>query len=120
MKRKILRRNSPKAELILWSALRNRKIGGEKFKRQFSIGRYAVDFYCPKLNLAIEIDGNYHLSPKTKEYDIDRQEFIESLGINFLRFSNKEVENNLQKVIEKIKSFSLSLRRRGIKGEVKE
>src|SRR3989344_6295266 len=129
-KRRILRKNAPQAELALWLALRNRKIGGQKFKRQFSIGRYVVDFYCPEFNLVVEVDGNYHLSPETKNYDLDRQEFIESLGINFLRFSDKEVLENMDEVTNKIKlltssqpfsfvrrreeyKISLSLRRRG-------
>lgn len=118
-KRRLLRKNLPSAELVLWECLRNRKLNGEKFKRQFSISRYVVDFYCPQLNLAIEIDGKYHLATETVEYDKDRQEVIESLGINMLRFTNKEVLENIEKIISRINSFSISLRRRGIKGEVK-
>lgn len=118
-KRRLLRKNLPSVELILWEHLRNRKLNGEKFKRQFSIGRYVVDFYCPKLNLAIEIDGGYHLAKETTEYDKDRQEVIESLGIAVLRFKNKEILENIENVINKINSFSLSLRRRGARGEVK-
>lgn len=137
MKRKMLRRNIPSQESMLWHVLRNRKINNLKFKRQFSIGRYIVDFYCPALQLVIEIDGDYHNADLIKEYDADRQLLIESLGIYCLRFTNKDISGNLEGVInkikfitssptlllrkekgEKIKSFSLSLRRRGTKGEV--
>ena len=119
MKRKMLRKNIPTPESILWQTVRNRKINNLKFKRQFSIGRYVVDFYCPTLQLAIEIDGDYHNAKSIKEYDAERQLFIESLGISCFRFTNKDISENLESVINKIHSFSLSLRRRGIKGEVK-
>lgn len=113
VKRRILRKNAPSPEHILWQAIRNRKINGQKFKRQFSIGRYVVDFYSPSLRLVIEIEGDYHAKEDVKKYDLERRKFIESLGIRFLRFSNKEVEENIDGVLDKINSFSLSLRRRG-------
>ena len=90
-KRRILWQRTPAPESELWSLIRNRKISGQKFKRQFSIGRYVLDFYCPAIRLAIEIDGEYHQSNDMKDYDLDRQQSIESLGIKFLRFSNKEI-----------------------------
>jgi len=97
----------------LWQALRNRKAGGQKFKRQFSIGRYVVDFYCSALRLAIEIDGGYHNERSVKEYDLERHRFVESLGLHCLHFKNKDIEENVSGVIDTINSFSLSLRRRG-------
>jgi len=59
-KRKILRRNMPQAEVILWSKLRNKALKGYKFRRQYSIERFVIDFYCPQLKLAIEVDGDSH------------------------------------------------------------
>ena len=107
-KRKLLRKNAPHPEHILWQAIRNRKANGQKFKRQFSIDKYVVDFYCPELRLVIEIDGGYHVKESVKEYDFERQRFIESLGINLLRFSDKEILNNLEGVLNKIKALTSS------------
>ena len=113
IKRKLLRRNAPFPEDILWQALRNRKINNQKFKRQFSIERYVVDFYCPELRLAIEIDGSYHDEKSVKEYDLERHRFIQSLGLRCPYFKNEDIEENLYGVIDKINLFSLALRRRG-------
>jgi hypothetical protein len=56
--RQSLRKALPAAELILWSKLKSRQVNGWKFRRQFGVGPYVVDFYCPALKLAIEIDGD--------------------------------------------------------------
>ena len=101
-KRKILRNNMPSSEIILWSRLKDKQLGEYKFRRQFGIGRYVVDFYCPSLKLAIEIDGDSHFSGDAPEYDKERQCFIESLGIKFLRFTNVDIKNNLPHVLEAI------------------
>ena len=61
-KRKILRSNMPKAELILWSRLKNKRLNEYKFRRQYSVAQFVIDFYCPKLKLAIEVDGDSHFS----------------------------------------------------------
>jgi very-short-patch-repair endonuclease len=101
-KRQSLRNSLPPAELILWSRLKNRQICTQKFRRQFSIGPYVVDFYCPALKLAIEIDGDSHFQPGEQEKDRTRQQFIESTGVQFLRFRNVEVRENLHGVLEAI------------------
>lgn len=101
-RRKLLRRNLSKAEVLLWLQLKNKKINGHKFRRQYSVGRYVIDFYCPVLKLAIEIDGGYHLAEGALEYDKIRQQYIESYGIRFLRFSDKEVIDNLPKIVKRI------------------
>lgn len=102
-KRKLLRNHVPPSELLLWPRLKNKQLGF-RFRRQYGIDRYVVDFYCPESRLAIEIDGGYHGSSDMKEYDPTRQAAIEALGIKFLRFSNKEMENNLDGIIGRIKS----------------
>ena len=107
-RRKLLRRNLSKAEILLWLQLKNKKINGHKFRRQYSVGRYVVDFYCPALKLAIEIDGGYHLADDAREYDKIRQKVIESYGIRFLRFSDTEVIKNMPGVIKSIQEFSKS------------
>lgn len=89
-KRQKLRNESPLAERILWQHLRKNQ-SGAKFRRQVSVERYVLDFYCPSLRLAIEIDGDSHTGDEAQNYDAIRQAEIEALGIRFLRFSNAEV-----------------------------
>ncbi|MFH1598317.1 MAG: DUF559 domain-containing protein [Patescibacteria group bacterium] len=100
--RRYLRRQMPPAEHILWLHLRNKQLEGFKFRRQYSISKYVVDFYCPKARLAIEIDGPTHLSDQARIYDKERQQFIESFGIRFLRVNNLDVYKNMEGVIERI------------------
>ena len=92
----------PPAERMLWLTLRNKQIKGQKFRRQYSINKFIVDFYCPQVKLAIEIDGESHDDQDRKIYDQQRQKQIENLGIRFLRFSNWQVYENLTGVIEEI------------------
>jgi very-short-patch-repair endonuclease len=103
--RKILRKNMPKAEVILWSRLKGKRLDGYKFRRQFSVAQFVVDFYCPRLKLAIEVDGDSHFSEGSELSDKARQDFIESFGISFLRFTNKEIYGNLDEVLSKIEDF---------------
>jgi very-short-patch-repair endonuclease len=62
-KRRSLRKNMPKSEVILWSKLKNRQMHGERFLRQYGVEEYMIDFYCPRLKLAIEVDGESHFMP---------------------------------------------------------
>ncbi|HUL44089.1 MAG TPA: endonuclease domain-containing protein [Bacteroidota bacterium] len=101
-KRRRLRRNMPKAEAILWSKLRNRRMHGERFLRQYGVDQYVLDFYCPRLKLAIEVDGDSHCDPRAMQYDKRRQEHIESYGIHFLRFANHDVCGKLDGVCQDI------------------
>ncbi len=102
-KRRILRNNMPLAEVILWTKLKGKQLQGYKFRRQCSIGRYVVDFYCPRQRLAIELDGESHYQNQDVWiYDRERQRFIESLGIRVIRFTNLEVYKNISGVLERI------------------
>ena len=92
----------PKAEAILWQRLKGRQLLGYKFRRQYSVGSYVLDFYCPKLKLGIEIDGDSHFQATVQEYDRQRQDFIESLGIKVLRSLNTDIYENLDEVFESI------------------
>lgn len=103
-KRKKLRNNMTKAEAILWREIKNRKILGFKFRRQFGIGAYVVDFYCTELKLAIEVDGATHQTDDEKEYDKARELEISQLDIQFIRFTNPEIYDDLDNVLEKIKA----------------
>ncbi|MBK6538339.1 MAG: endonuclease domain-containing protein [Ignavibacteria bacterium] len=112
-KRKTLRNNMPQAEILLWSRLKGKKVRGLKFRRQFSVGKYVIDFYCPAVKLAIEADGNTHTSEEEIEYDKTRQYEIANFGITFLRFRNEdiikytnEVLRNIERKIDLINSGS--------------
>ncbi|RJR15100.1 endonuclease domain-containing protein [Candidatus Microgenomates bacterium] len=96
-----LRSQPSLAEQILWHALRGKQIAGYKFRRQFGIGTFVVDFYCPALHLAIELDGETH-DEKHFKYDRDRQRFIEAKRIRIIRFANQEVYKNLSGVVQEI------------------
>ena len=102
-RRQELRREMTEAERLLWAQIRNRHINGCKFRRQYSIGSYVVDFYSPEIKLAIEIDGPSHDNDDAIEYDKQRQTEIEALGIRFLRFTNDQVYNELEKVLTTIR-----------------
>jgi very-short-patch-repair endonuclease len=101
-KRRSLRKNMPKSEIILWSKLKNRQMHGERFLRQYGVEEYVLDFYCPRLKLAIEVDGDSHFVPGAEEYDKARQEHIEAFGIRFLRFTNADVCGNIDFVCQNI------------------
>ncbi len=91
-KRRKLRKKISVAEKIVWTYIRRKQILNERFLRQFSIEYYVLDFYCPRLRLAIEIDGDSHfINQDAIDYDKERQTYIENLGIEFLRFRNEEV-----------------------------
>jgi len=101
-RRKQLRRTMPEAEVILWSQLKNGQISRIKFRRQYSVGKYVIDFYCAKKKLAIEIDGDSHYVFNARERDEERQKWIEQFGIRFLRFTNDDVRKNLYGVLDAI------------------
>jgi len=101
-KRKSLRKEMPPAEVALWQYLRDRQANGHKFRRQYSVDRYILDFYCPSAKLAIELDGDSHFSDSASQSDEVRQKTIENLGIRFLRFTNQDVYENLDGIFEKI------------------
>jgi len=95
-----LRKNMTEAELILWNKL-NKKQLGFRFKSQHPIEHFIADFYCHKAKLVVEIDGKIH--EKQKEYDLGRESEIEKYGITIIRFTNDEIINNIDSVLEKIK-----------------
>jgi len=90
------------AERILWERLRNKRCNGYRFRRQYGIGAFIVDFYCPSLSLAIEVDGSIHNETAVGQYDRWRQKWIESVGIRVIRFTNEEVMHRIDSVLERI------------------
>ena len=102
-RRRQLRRNMTAVEKLVWMYLRKRQMD-ERFLRQYSIDKYVIDFYCPKLKLAIEIDGDIHNQEEQKIYDENRQEYLESFGITFVRIWNEELYSNYDKAFKRIET----------------
>ena len=103
-----LRNNATLAEVLLWQQLKNKQMLGYDFHRQKPILNYIVDFFCHELALAIEIDGISHDSELAIIKDQQRQTDIESLNINFLRFSDEDVKKNLEGVLITIHSWIIA------------
>ncbi|MEY8848309.1 endonuclease domain-containing protein [Psychroserpens sp. XS_ASV72] len=101
--RKTLRNNPTKAESKLWQALRKRQLEGRKFRRQHSIVNYIVDFYCPEEKLVIEVDGSVHHNTINSDYDHKRTEDLNAFGLQVIRFTNDEVFESLDHILERIK-----------------
>jgi len=95
-----LRQPQTPAEAKLWACLSSRQVGGFKFRRQHPIDRFIVDFYCPACRLVIEIDGDTHA--EQVEYDQARTSWLSEQGYHVIRFSNREVVQHLDEVIEVI------------------
>ena len=99
---KELRQSETHTETLLWSHLRKRQLG-VKFRRQHPLGDYIADFYCHPARLVVEIDGHYHQEKAQKEFDSSRDEAMNQLGIQVLRFSDERVKEDIEAVIEEIK-----------------
>jgi very-short-patch-repair endonuclease len=94
-----LRKNMTDAENRVWSKLRRKQLKGYPFYRQKIIGKYIVDFYCPKTNLVIELDGGQHYSETGKTTDITRDNVLAEMGIKVLRISDKDVFENIGRIL---------------------
>jgi very-short-patch-repair endonuclease len=97
-----IRTNMTDAEKRLWSKLRRKQLRGHQFYRQKIIGKYIVDFYCPKANLVIELDGGQHYSEIGSAKDRTRDDALIRMGITVLRFSDRDVFENIEGVTERI------------------
>jgi very-short-patch-repair endonuclease len=98
-----LRNKSTLAEVLLWNQLKRRKMLGYQFARQKPIDHYIVDFYCPKLRLVVEIDGDSHRSKF--QQDVERQHRLECAGFMFLRFHDREVKKDMANVLRQLKNW---------------
>jgi very-short-patch-repair endonuclease len=96
-----LRREMTPAEHRLWQAIRNRQLGGLRFRCQHAVGPFILDFYCPSHRLVVELDGNVH--DARAEYDEARTQQLTSYGYRVLRFRNDEVFTDLPSVLERIR-----------------
>lgn len=106
-----LRKSITEAEEVLWKELKNRRLKGLKFRRQHPIHWYIADFYCHEKQLVIEIDGGIHMKATVKEHDENRSAEFDRLGINVIRFTNKQVLESLEKVLEEIIRYIENLER---------
>ena len=99
---KHLRRASTPAECLLWQLVRNRQRCQAKFRRQHKLGPYILDFYCPEAKLAIECDGLPHFTPEGIEKDRVRTQWLNRQGVEVIRFTSNEIENDTQRVLFEI------------------
>jgi very-short-patch-repair endonuclease len=101
-RRRELRRNQSDAERALWAKVRDKQFFGMKFFRQYSIGPYILDFYCPALKLAVELDGGQHNQSDGREHDGVRSEYLKVQGIDVMRFWDNEVLLDIQSVLSEL------------------
>ena len=100
--RKALRNHMTDAEIILWARLKGKQLYGYKFRRQYSIEKYIVDFYCTKLKLAVEVDGGQHNDLINRRSDKERTSVLGNHNITVIRFWNHEVLQNTDDVLNEI------------------
>jgi len=96
-----LRNNMTKAELIVWQYIRKEQLGA-RFRRQVSIGKYIVDFFCLDIGLVVEIDGGQHYEKDIAKKDEERSDELNNSGLAVIRYNNHEVFTNIEGVIESI------------------
>ncbi len=108
-KRRDLRRNQTKAERELWLKIRNSQLG-VKFRRQYNIDYYIVDFYCHELGLIIELDGWVHGEDEQKKKDKQREEYLKNKGYKILRYRNEQIKDDFEAVIQDILNHIQALR----------
>lgn len=102
---KILRKTATETEDILWQSLRRKQLNGFKFRRQHPLDKYIADFYCHEAKLVVEVDGEIHNTKENKEYDKHRSYELKELEITVIRFTNIEVTENLDMVLEVIRRY---------------
>ena len=115
--RQSLRNNSTAPEAILWRALKGKQVDGLKFRRQFGLGPYVLDFYCPEILLGIELDGGIHKTYEQSQYDEVRTSFIASNNIKVIRFENDVVYRNINSIIEEIREQKIVWEEKGKRWE---
>jgi very-short-patch-repair endonuclease len=101
-RRKEFRRESTEAEKALWDVLRDRRLLDVKFRRQYGVGGYILDFYAPQLKFAIEVDGPIHDTNFSKDYDRIREEYLDDVGIEVIHVKNDDVLNSSAELIEQV------------------
>ena len=108
--RKSLRNNATIPEAILWRRLKGKQVNGLKFRRQFGVGPYILDFYCPEIRLSIELDGEVHNNYSVEEHDNIRTRFLNENNIREFRFKNDVVYHNIESIVEEIIQYQQRMR----------
>ena len=108
----VLRKNMTIAEKIIWERVCKNQLG-VRIRRQHPVWKYIADYYCHELKLIIELDGEIHLLKENKEYDIGRAIFLNEFGIEIIRFTNDQVINETDFVIEAIEKKISELKLKG-------
>ena len=103
-RRRELRKSQTPTEALIWERVRGRRLGEYRFLRQYSVGPYILDFYCPSAKLGIELDGGQHLARDGSLYDQERTAYLEGFSIRTIRFQNGDVIRDIQEVMTKISS----------------
>lgn len=98
--RQHLRNNMTETEVMLWNRLKGKQLLGYKIRRQYGIGKYVIDFYCPRIKVGIEIDGRSHFTPNGLKHDQERDEFITGEEIELIRVTNTDIRENIDGVVE--------------------
>jgi very-short-patch-repair endonuclease len=101
-KARLLRKTMTRAEKHLWKYLRRNQLNGLRFRRQHPVKFFILDFYCHDAKLAVEVDGVGHREKAQQEYDQKRDSEINEMGIKVIRFTNEEVFNNIDSVLNQI------------------
>jgi very-short-patch-repair endonuclease len=99
------RNNSTRSEILLWLQLKGKQMRGYDFHRQKPLGRHIADFFCHELMLAIEVDGSSHLLEEVKQKDLIKEESLNSLGVNLLRFTDHQVFEEIDNVLKTIDDY---------------
>ena len=108
-KAEYLRNNMTDVEKIMWEKLKKKRAVGYRFRRQHPLGFYILDFYNHELKLCIELDGEYHNYKEQILKDKERDDLLQFNGITVIRFRNEEVLNDIEVVINKIRSHIIKL-----------
>lgn len=100
-----LRKTMTPAEQILWDRLKKRQLKGYEFRRQHPLSEFIADFYCHGAGLVIEVDESIHDLEEQKTYDLERSKELNRFGITVLRFTNEQIEDDIEVVLKRIKDY---------------
>ncbi len=103
--RQLLRKTETPAERMLWRKIKGKQLDGYRFRQQHGYGPYVLDFYCPALRLCIELDGDVHDEERVRIKDEERTEFLCEQRIHVLRFRNKDVETDVDGVLNRVREY---------------
>ena len=105
-KKNKIKKNLTLEEKLIWDFIKERKLCNIKFKKETLIGKYILNFYSPEVEFGIEIDNNTH----TKKYILTKDEYMQSMGITVIKFSNSEIKNDLEDTLKNIKESIINIK----------